>query len=118
MEEVCYLDFRKAFDSVNHRLLLKKLEAWRIADTTRKWIENFLHQRSFWVEVEGARSRRGIATSGVPQGSVLGSLLFLVYIYDLVRGLKNPYYLFADDVKIVGNIREGAIQEDLDIIQK
>lgn len=74
--------------------------------------------RTYYVEVEGCRSHTGTSSSGVPQGSVLGPLLFLVYINDLVTSLRCPYYMFADDVKVVGNPTSEMIQEDLDTIHK
>lgn len=114
--EVCYLDFQKAFDSVCHRLLLRKLEIYGIEVRIRNWIREFLTDRTFYVEVEGRRSGQMRAVSGVPQGSVLGPLLFLVYIDNLVENLKCPYYMFADDVKVVGEPGQQDIQEDLDTI--
>jgi ribonuclease P/MRP protein subunit RPP40 len=111
--EVCYLDFRKAFDSVNHRLLLRKLRAYMLAPGLLDWIEEFLTGRSFIVEVEGEKSATGTVISGVPQGSVLGPLLFLLYIHDLTTVLNCPHYMFADDVKIVGDPGKLRLQNDL-----
>jgi ribonuclease P/MRP protein subunit RPP40 len=111
--EVCYLDFRKAFDVVNHRLLLMKLNWYGIPSGLQNWIREFLVGRSFLVEVNGAKSRYEVASSGVPQGSVLGPLLFLLYINDLATVLHCPHFMFADDVKILGNPCEQTLQEDL-----
>ena len=97
------MDFQKAFDSVNHRLLLLKLKTMCISEKTINWVKEFLANRRFSVTVEGTKSREGQASSGVPQGSVLGPLLFLVYINDLVDNLKCPSYMFADDVKLLEN---------------
>ena len=116
--EVCYLDFRKAFDAVNHRLLLRKLQAYGVETGTLNWIRAFLTGRTFHVSVEGSLSESAPAISGVPQGSVLGPLLFLVYINDLVSQLRCPYYLFADDVKMVGDPGNQELQEDLDRVYK
>ena len=116
--EVSYLDFRKAFDSVNHRLLIEKLRAYQINQTLVDWIAEFLKERSFYVEVEGQRSANGRIVSGVPQGSVLGPLLFLIYINDLTEVLENPHFMFADDVKIVGEARSTNIQGDLEKVSQ
>ena len=116
--EVAYLDFRKAFDSVNHRLLIHKLRIYGINTILIDWITEFLRDRSFYVEVEGKRSSTGRAVSGVPQGSVIGPLLFLIYINDLTQVLRNPHFMFADDIKIVGESREGNTQHDLNEINQ
>ena len=113
---MCYLDFRKAFDSVNHRLLLIKLESFSLAPGTLRWIREFLKDRRFRVSVEGSVSTEAAACSGVPQGSVLGPLLFLCYINDLKQILECPNYMFADDVKVVGCPSEATMQLDLDKI--
>jgi hypothetical protein len=114
--EVCYLDFQKAFDSVNHRMLLLKLESYGVSSQLVNWVKAFLENRTFHVVVEGESSRKGKACSGVPQGSVLGPLLFLVFINDLAGSLKCPCYMFADDVKIVGNPTSDALRADLETI--
>ena len=114
--EVCYLDFRKAFDSVNHRFLLSKWEAHGVVGKVLKWIAGFLTGRHLFVSVEGKRSLMGTVPSGVPQGSVLGPLLFLVFINDLPSKLDNPCYLFADDLKLVGKQGGDELQADLDTV--
>ena len=116
--EVCYLDFQKAFDSVNHRFLLLKLEALRVHPAVLEWIKEFLGQRTFHVRVDGVMSSEARIASGVPQGSVLGPLLFLLYVNDLAGALECPTFLFADDVKLVGDPRNQAIQRDLDTVHR
>jgi hypothetical protein len=116
--EVWYLDFQKAFDSVNHRLLMRKLTTFNLSKIVLDWISQFLTGRTFYVSVECHHSRTGLPTSGVPQGSVLGPLLFLMYVNDLTSELENPCYMFADDVKIVGTPTDPSVQRDLDRIQK
>jgi hypothetical protein len=86
--EVCYLDFQKAFDTVNHRLLLLKVQAYGVSPGILNWLEVFLTGRSFVVELDGGRSASGMVFSGVPQGSVLGPILFLIYINDLSHALN------------------------------
>ena len=101
--DVCYLDFSKAFDSVNHRFLECKLQALGIRGMAKEWIMQFLSNRTFRVRVGDYTSDSAAATSGVPQGSVLGPILFLIFINDLARDLHNPCFMFADDVKIAGS---------------
>ncbi|VDP93146.1 unnamed protein product [Echinostoma caproni] len=99
--EVCYLDFSKAFDSVFHRLILAKIDALWIRGNIYKWLTAFMTNRTVQVRVEEVNSPVETVASGVPQGSVLGSLLFLPYINDLPERLGSPSYMFADVVKVV-----------------
>src|SRR5664279_3607795 len=98
--DVVYLDFRKAFDSVPHRRLVKKLKKCGLSDTYLKWIFEFLTKRKMRVKVNGRDSNWVDVISGVPQGSVLGPLLFFLYVNDLPDWIVNSIRLFADDVKI------------------
>ena len=101
--DIFYLDFQKAFDSVPHHRLLVKLQNLGITGKTLSVISDFLSDRTFSVKVGNDTSETHNVTSGVPQGSVLGPLLFLLYINDLPEGIRNHIKLFADDVKMYAN---------------
>ena len=88
--DIIYTDFQKAFDSVPHGRLMEKVSACGIKGKTQKWIENFLRDRSQRVVVNGATSNEGAVTSGIPQGSVLGPILFVIYINDLPKKSEKP----------------------------
>ena len=96
-----FIDLRKAFDTVNHEILLNKLEHYGIRDTMLKWFQSYLIDRKQYVSINGQSSELLLNNCGVPQGSVLGPLLFLIYINDLpnISKILN-FYLFADDTNI------------------
>jgi hypothetical protein len=112
------MDFAKAFDKVSHRHLLYKLSYYGIRGDTHRWIEGFLKDRTQRVVLEGKCSKDAPVTSGVPQGTVLGPILFLVYINDLADYLEHSRLrLFADDSIIYKEIHSDAdcqlLQDDL-----
>ncbi len=99
--DLIYLDFSKSFDSVNHRLLLHKLRGYGIAPIVISWVECFLSRRTFQVNVNGTLSQMVEAISGVPQGLVIGPILFVIYVHDLPNNLSADSLLYADDVKLI-----------------
>ena len=103
--DVLVLDFNKAFDTVPHRRLLSKLEAYGIHGPILHWIANFLTQRKMSVVVEGETSHEVDVESGVPQGTVLGSLLFLCHINGMPECVKSQIRLFADDCLLYRTIK-------------
>ena len=99
--DVILLDFSKAFDKVSHEKLIHKLHGFGIRGRTLSWIKAFLNGRSQTVVLEGDCSEEVSVTSGVHQGSVLGPILFLVYINDLPDKVKSQVRLFADDTATI-----------------
>ena len=98
--DVIYVDFSKAFDRVNHVILLQKLRCYGVCNPLLTWLQAWLTNRQMFVRVQGSLSDAVEMCCGVPQGSVLGPLLFLIYINDLPRNLSSPLLMFADDCKI------------------
>ena len=114
--DMLVLDFAKAFDTVAHEHLLAKIHIYGITSSLHKWIESFLKGRT-QIVVEGESSAEAMVKSGVPQGSVLGSLLFLIFIHDLAKNTTSTVRLLADDCVMYRPIRHAndceALQEDL-----
>ena len=104
VDVILLLDFSKAFDTVPHQRLLQKLNTYGIRNHTLNWISSFLTNRTHHVVVNGCTSNVESVLSGVPQGTVLGPLLFLIYINDTEQNLTSKIRLFADDSAIYRNI--------------
>lgn len=116
--DAVYFDFAKAFDSVPYLRLIRKLKALSITDKVLQWISALLSDRRQRVVLDGTASSWLPATSGVPQGSVLGTVLFVVFINDLPDVVKSWIYMYTDDTKITRQIATvcdcAILQMDLD----
>ena len=118
--DVAFLDFSKAFDRVSHPVLLKKLCGFGISGSILQWCENYLSKRRQRVVLEGVSSSWAGVPSGVPQGSLLGPLFFVIFICDLPDVVLpgNTIALYADDCKsfriIDSAVDQNMFQEDLD----
>ena len=120
--DIIYLDFQKAFDKVPHQRLLLKLKAHGIGDSITDWIEQWLTDRRQRVVVDGEVSNWKSVLSGVPQGSVLGPILFLIYINDLDDSITSNVLKFADGTKLFRKVNTDGnkqhLQNDLDRLVK
>ena len=114
-----FIDLRKAFDTVDHEILLHKLNHYGIRGISNSWFRSYLENREQFVFVEGCESSKRYINHGVPQGSVLGPLLFILYINDLPNALKNCIAnLFADDTCLLSSdsnlqLLEAKVNNDL-----
>lgn len=116
--DVIYLDYEKAFDKVPIKRLLHKLSHVGIRGKLLKWIESFLQHRTFQVRIGEELSGQREVLSGVPQGSVLGPVLFIIYTFDLPHSVQSHISIFADDTKLFGNplLDYDRLQSDLNAI--
>ena len=116
--DVIYLDFKKAFDSVPHSELLFKLWHMGITGPLWLWFRNYLKDRLHYVEIEGVSSPKLPVISGVPQGSILGPLLFIIYINDLsICPRFSSLFLYADDSKLIhtlSSFNDHLLQSDIE----
>ena len=116
------LDLQKAFDTVNHAILLQKLSALGMRDESVDWFRSYLSGRSQVVDVNGTFSSEHCITCGVPQGSILGPLLFLIYVNDMSAAVKCQLLLYADDSALMVSGKdvaeiEAALSGELEEIQ-
>ena len=119
--DMIYLDFAKAFDKVDHGVLLHKLKSMGITGDLGNWLLNFLSDRKHFVRMPRGISNDGPVLSGVPQGTVLGPLLFLVLLSDISKDIHHSSVVsFADDTRVYHQIIDindcSLLQNDLDNI--
>ena len=103
--DIAYMDFKKAFDSVPHERLIYKLSKYGITGNLLLWIKDFLSGRQQYVKINESRSNNQEVTSGVPQGSVVGPMLFIYFINDLPEVCSVTTKIFADDTKAYTSIK-------------
>jgi hypothetical protein len=118
--KMVFLDISKAFDKVWHRGLLLKLERLGVRDPLLKWFRSYLTGRKQRVIIDGQSSNWRQIEAGVPQGSVLGPLLFYIYI-DITTNLQSNYFLYADDTSLLEIVDDPALtsaklNNDLELI--
>lgn len=126
--DLVLFDYSKAFDVVCHQILIAKLQSIGIDGQLLKWIASFLTGREMQVSVKGHLSGGRAVNSGVPQGSVLGPLLFLIYINHVGSNLASNYKIFADDLKLYSHVNSNppcqypaaatSIQNDIDVLHR
>ena len=104
--DILYLDLSKAFDKVNHKILLHKLTKMNITGKINTWIKTFLTTRTQYVVVNGKKSQPAHVKSGVPQGTVLGPALFIIYMNNITESVNNTIIkMFADDSKLISSVK-------------
>ena len=117
--DIIYLDYEKAFDKVPHERLLLQLAKFGITGDALNWIKDYLNNRTQKVRVNGSYSKTSSVLSGVPQGSVLGPALFLIFVADVTHIIENFISLYADDSKLFSYILDSdSNQHTQDSLQK
>ena len=97
MTGMILIDLQKAFHTVDNDILLQKLYAIGFSKHTVNWFQSYLSNRSFLINLENSFSQPASVSCGVPQGSILGSLLLLIYVNDMSQAVKCDLFLYADD---------------------
>ena len=95
------IDLQKAFDTIDHKILIEKMKCMGFSNDVSKWFESYLSKRMFSVHVEKSFSGKALISCGVPQGSILGPLLFLLYVNDMVQAVNCDLLLYADDTGLI-----------------
>ena len=119
-----FIDLKKAFDTIDHETLFKKMQRYGIRGLALSWLKSYLHERTQFVSLDGVESQTQDITFGVPQGSVLGPKLFILYINDVGKALENmKCVLFADDTSLYSSGADldqllHAVQKDLHTLHK
>ena len=118
--DILYFDFAKAFDSVPHNRLISKLQGCGISGKLLAWVKNFLVGKKQKVALNNHESEWSSVISGVPQGSVLGPILFNIYVCDMPSIVNSPVFQFTDDVKMFRTIRTvedfSQLQHDINLL--
>ena len=117
-----FVDLEKAFDTVNHKILLSKLDHYGIRGRANEWVKSYLSNRDQFVNLNNCTSSKNSIKCGVPQGSILGPLLFIIYINDMNKAIANCVtHHFADDTNLLyahkdPNVIRKVVNKDLDLL--
>ena len=106
---VILIDLQKAFDTIDHSILLKKMKFMGFSDNTITWFRSYLTNRLFLVNIDNIFSDPSKLSSGVPQGSILGPLLFLLYVNDMPQAVQSDLFLYADDTCLVYSNKSASV---------
>ena len=104
------IDLQKAFDAIDYEILLQKLKTIKFSESAIKWFKSYLSERIFLVNIENKHSEFADTSCGVPQGSILGPLLFLIYVNDTPQAVTSTLLLYADDSCILYQHKDVVVQ--------
>ena len=109
---VILIDLQKAFDTIDHSILLKKMKFMGFSDNTITWFRSYLTNRLFLVNIDNIFSDPSKRSCGVPQGSILGPLLFLLYVNDMPQAVQSDLFLYADDTCLIYSNKSASVVEE------